>query len=479
MSLKKIISKNILLVFVILSFSSISAQLKQEVNQADYIIITPSKFIQTLQPFIEWREQKNLKIAIAELSQIYTEFPDSTESSSIRNFLSYSLSYWEDPKPKYVLLVGGTDFLPSYRVSSRFVNFPNHPEDSVSVDEWYSINLYESNTDPDIALGRFPINNEDELDNVINKTIRFEDSLSLEDYSIVFLFLTDKEDSSEFERKAEQFINSHLPSNISYKSIYAGDDSTIEVSRERLFNALSKGTIFLSYYGHGAPYKWSKYDLFTFEDVKNLEKNYLPFIYTAAACSQSFDLPGDSSIVRNLIASSGNGTVASVAASGLNYLNQGSSFLEKFYDNIFEQPNISLGQALLQAKISSNFDNSIDAISRRYTLLGDPALKIKSEIIAQITDQSKTIPDSYTLKQNYPNPFNPSTTISYSIPQSGFVIIKVNNILGQEVTTLVNELKHAGTYEVEFNGLDLSSGVYFYQMKVNDFVEVKKFMLLK
>ncbi len=93
--------------------------------------------------------------------------------------------------------------------------------------------------------------------------------------------------------------------------------------------------------------------------------------------------------------------------------------------------------------------------------------------------QNKNIPENYTLYQNYPNPFNPSTTIKYSIPQASFVTLKIYDILGREVTSLVNGDKPAGTYNVEFRGSNLSSGVYFYRLQAGSFTQTKKFILMK
>ena len=92
--------------------------------------------------------------------------------------------------------------------------------------------------------------------------------------------------------------------------------------------------------------------------------------------------------------------------------------------------------------------------------------------------QSK-LPSEYLLEQNYPNPFNPSTKISYQIPQQGFVTLKVFDVLGKEVATLVNEEKPIGNYEIDFSSNGLASGVYIYRMKVNDFITSKKMILIK
>jgi L-ascorbate metabolism protein UlaG (beta-lactamase superfamily) len=85
----------------------------------------------------------------------------------------------------------------------------------------------------------------------------------------------------------------------------------------------------------------------------------------------------------------------------------------------------------------------------------------------------------FNLNLNYPNPFNPSTTMKFSIPKSSFVTLKVYDVLGKEKTTLVNEEKSAGNYEVIFDARSLASGIYFYRIEVSEFVEVKKMILLK
>ncbi len=89
------------------------------------------------------------------------------------------------------------------------------------------------------------------------------------------------------------------------------------------------------------------------------------------------------------------------------------------------------------------------------------------------------IPTVFALAQNYPNPFNPETSIRFSVPQESFVTVKVFNTLGEEVMTLVNEEKTAGTYNVSFNAKNLTSGIYFYTIKANDFTSTKKMILMK
>jgi hypothetical protein len=89
------------------------------------------------------------------------------------------------------------------------------------------------------------------------------------------------------------------------------------------------------------------------------------------------------------------------------------------------------------------------------------------------------MPAQYALDQNYPNPFNPATTVEFRIQSSEFVTLKVYDVLGREVSTLVNEVKEPGTYTVQFDATDLPSGVYFYRLTAGDFVATKKVVLMK
>ncbi len=95
------------------------------------------------------------------------------------------------------------------------------------------------------------------------------------------------------------------------------------------------------------------------------------------------------------------------------------------------------------------------------------------------TDVKGIVPGEFALQQNYPNPFNPTTEIRYQTPEVVHVTLKLFDVLGREVATLVNEVKQAGTYTVLFDASNLTGGVYFYRMQAGDFVKTKKLLLLK
>ena len=118
-----------------------------------------------------------------------------------------------------------------------------------------------------------------------------------------------------------------------------------------------------------------------------------------------------------------------------------------------------------------------------YSGFGGYSIKVSSTRIGDITvgveEEENLLPAEFTLYQNYPNPFNPETTIKFDIPESDFVTLKIYDVLGNEIKTLVNENKSPGSYNVKFNGRGLASGMYIYKLSTSKFTSIKKLLLVK
>jgi predicted GH43/DUF377 family glycosyl hydrolase len=123
----------------------------------------------------------------------------------------------------------------------------------------------------------------------------------------------------------------------------------------------------------------------------------------------------------------------------------------------------------------AGIDIDIDGEARNATV---PDIGADEFTIVGVEDE-ELFPTEYALEQNYPNPFNPSTTIKYSIPTQSKVVLKVYDILGNEIATIMDEEKSVGTYELTWSAANLSSGIYFYQLNSGNFIETKKMILLK
>ncbi len=145
--------------------------------------------------------------------------------------------------------------------------------------------------------------------------------------------------------------------------------------------------------------------------------------------------------------------------------------------------NLSQGDELFTVRFQKVSDNKVDNFALSLEKLGGIALNKNGEDVdVQLTAPTfgEALPTSYDLSQNYPNPFNPSTKISFSLPQADVVTLKVYDILGAEVVTLVNGTKmEAGKYELNFDASNLPSGAYIYRIVTNNYTATKKMMLLK
>ncbi|MBI5403003.1 MAG: T9SS type A sorting domain-containing protein [Ignavibacteriae bacterium] len=128
------------------------------------------------------------------------------------------------------------------------------------------------------------------------------------------------------------------------------------------------------------------------------------------------------------------------------------------------------------------FPINVLIISNNFLIAGTRGNYVWRRLLSEIIGIQKigsNIPDKYSLSQNYPNPFNPSTNIKYQITNNKLVTLKVFDILGKEIATLVKEKQNAGTYEATFDGSGLTSGIYFYRLTCGDFSETKRMVLIK
>ena len=154
--------------------------------------------------------------------------------------------------------------------------------------------------------------------------------------------------------------------------------------------------------------------------------------------------------------------------------NQGATY---WINNLYSDTSYQV-----QGSDLANFSATLPAYgSAIYTIATSEEAVVLPPIppIVSVGNETASVPNSYVLFQNYPNPFNPSTTIRYSIINPDVVKIKIYDVLGREVRTLVNEFKQAGTYELQFSANGLASGIYLYRIESGKFIETKKMILLK
>ncbi len=154
-----------------------------------------------------------------------------------------------------------------------------------------------------------------------------------------------------------------------------------------------------------------------------------------------------------------------------------------YKNNLDDYDNIDYEVDLTSIEAGDYYLRLVTAVqgSAGYNLsdIQNDVFNLEKKNYQKVDFKGSELPATYSLEQNYPNPFNPSTTINYQLPQNGFVTLKIYDILGKEVATLVNEQKNQGRYSVDFDASRLASGVYIYQLRANDYMSSKKMLLLK
>ncbi|MFA5012615.1 MAG: S8 family serine peptidase [Ignavibacteria bacterium] len=163
------------------------------------------------------------------------------------------------------------------------------------------------------------------------------------------------------------------------------------------------------------------------------------------------------------------------------YNGTGNLLVEVCFNNTTWSSNTTVaGTSQTGTVVHNHVDNSTGCnLTATSTAANRPNVCLVINTAVGVNPSGANVPNVYSLSQNYPNPFNPSTKINFAIPKQGLVTLKIYDVLGREVRILVNDVKSAGNYTVDFNASEFSSGVYFYRIQANDFSDVKRMLLVK
>ncbi len=169
-----------------------------------------------------------------------------------------------------------------------------------------------------------------------------------------------------------------------------------------------------------------------------------------------------------------------VGLNGLHFVNQNEGWVVGGAGTLYSTTNAGLNWIVEQSQTGQDINSihSFDGINA-WAVGNIGVITTNYSSTTGVEGQSNINPDRLNLDQNYPNPFNPSTKIKFSIPSNEFVTLKVYNVLGSEIVTLINDELNAGSFEVDFNASALNSGVYFYTIRTNKFTETRKMILMK
>jgi len=472
--------KRSVFLFVIFSFQTILSQtitLRDTSNQYDYIIITVPEFATSCEAFKLHKETvRDFATLIVDSTQIFAEFDSSeTGQDNIRDFISYAGTFWREPKPKYFLLVGNRSKLPNFDDIFDFYTYL----DTAYTDYKFSVNHYGiDSTISSFQIGRVPANSIEDIENYFNKVINYEVDTVYSNWMNNNLFVAQYYPDSIYALWTERTTNSIMEQYPEYFTNYfftENDTSPNYGNRDSILNFLNtKGATALWLIGVTHSAQFGYYNILDTSDVKNFNnnpKNFITFFFSR----QFFSADDSAKGLADRLLMDDNASIAVISPVGLVFVGQNRVLLQLIVQNLFGTNRKSIGLAINDSRNQSPYNYT----RRMLNVWGDPSLYPKYDITVDVGNIESEIPNDYVLSQNYPNPFNPTTNIKYQIAEHGFVSLKVYDVLGSEVATLVNGEKLVGSYEVEFDASNFTSGIYFYQLQAGSFIETKKMVLMK
>lgn len=354
--------------------------LKAEDRGADYIAIVADVegFESAVTPLLEHRESQGLSVMAVPLSQIFDEFSYGRQSpEAIRDFLAYTVAEW-DPAPRYALLVGDASYdiynfsegdnqnnLPTYLVFTEFAGY-------VASDTWFTIFDDETLT-PEIAVGRFPVQNVEQLETLVSKTIAYEETAG-QDWLERALLVAD--DEPAFDTASDELAVELNSVGYQTQKLYMTDNENIH---DDIVSALNQGVGIINYIGHGSIQVWGDESVFKAEDADILINGQRLPIFTTFTCLNGyFNHPEVDALAETLMWAEDGGVVAAVAPSGRSLTTQQQPLAEVFFQSLFNGEAETLGEALLLSKTAGADNTGLRDVIHTFNLLGDPALHFQT-----------------------------------------------------------------------------------------------------
>lgn len=457
------VKKFLIAILIIFCIIAAKSDILETDNQADYIVIYHGDFKNSVNQYVDWRQKQKVNVIPVSVDEIYQSFVNDTvsQTKSIRYFISYALSFWSKPSPKNVLLCGGINHIPSF-MEREWIN----QNDSIAIDHYFSVNIHHNDIIPDIAIGRLPARNPEEMETMFNKIMDYEEFANNSNYLFDALNAVDSQDSAMFEQISETILTKSFPKSAKVERAYFSDDSPYHSIIDDFHLKLRDPIKFLNYIGHGNPQYWSHEKILSTEHIDTLQFSKYPFILMTLACSQNFNDRAEKGLAEELLTLRRGGAVAAIGSSGLNYAYKISRFGKEFFSHYFQNRNSTLGDVFFEVK-----KNNYLEYFNRFTLLGDPMLKIPSDFTASIA-QSSTTNDTEEQFFAHPNPFSISTKIDIELKQPSDISISIYDFSGKKIDHIFKGLLYRGLHTFEWMPNNIKSGIYFCRIQKEDMTKV-------
>lgn len=353
--------------------------LRQNAAGADYIAVVFPDFVDALQPLVDYRRAQGMRVTVASIDDVYDTFSHGMpDPGAIRDFMIYARDNWQEPAPRFLLLVGDAsydyldflpdstpNFVPTYLLATHFVG-------ETASDNWF-VSLEAEGDQPDMAVGRIPAQTAEQVADVVAKTLAYEQGKIEGDWAEKALFVADDKESN-FQTIADDLASTHIPPSYQIEKIYLGkaDDPS-----EQLLRSLKAGVGLVTYVGHGSMNVWAQEKIFQTDDVAALDNQALPFMMTMTCLVGYFHHPQATSMGEELLFNPNGGVVAALVPTSESLATDQSELASNIFTHLFGTAP-TVGEAIMLGKrdLSQERDTMQDLIET-FVLLGDPALRLR------------------------------------------------------------------------------------------------------
>lgn len=375
---------------------------KSPQNGADYIIISHRDFMASTAALAAHRSAAGMRVAHIDVEDLYDEFNHGIfHPKAIRDFLAYAYKQWKAPVPAYVVLVGDAyqDYKDDYHTGTmNYVPTQIVETDILGEtpsDNWF-VTVSGADAIPDMFVGRLSAQSSDQVETMIDKIIDYEQAAATAGWNQAVLLVAD-DDSPSFETMS-QILSGLLPADFTAHPINAADYPP-GTPAQAVVSQINAGRLLVNYSGHGSVDAWGKWQddfILDLADITALNNpTRLPVVTVANCLNGFFSGPKSQTAVAEAFQRHNKGGAVAVwAPTGLNYPSGQRALITAFYQAIFEQQQVTLGQATTTAKLSVANQNAVwDELVETYVLFGDPALRLAVPALTTVEpDQTLYLP---------------------------------------------------------------------------------------
>ena len=366
-------------------------------NQADYIIISHSNFINGIQPLAAFRRSQGLSVMVVDIEEVYDQFNHGIFNPiAIQKFLRYAYTHWRTPKPTYVLLVGDAHYdykgaiVKLYRgaLNRDYDLYPIYvptfhgwaPASGETAMDHRFVTISGDDPLPDMFIGRLPVQLPHELAAMVKKIINYETKRQPGLWQGRLMQVADNEVNNIFERTRDQLIEEYIPVGYDTHKVYLRRIGSPERTNQAILTTIDEGVLIVEYSGHGGTQTWADEGIFRIADAEALRNVHLPFIITTTCLNGQFDQPlqfGQRSLSEQFLMGSA-GAIGVLSATRLTFATVNAEFDKNLFTSIFTVKPPTLGAIIADAK--TQFMMTAPQLwipgAMQYTLFGDPATRL-------------------------------------------------------------------------------------------------------